>query len=389
MVSRQGNGVAEVLAIPIRAAITSGTFPQEVLRMPRPTRPKASRPTSPTSSAARKADLPAAGDCATPAVGNEMGNAVGNGAQGLDLGRWPFSPVCCGPDAFSLMHQQTLPDEQGNKPGKRLDSDDGLLAAACAVALHARPDVEVSECDEAIEELTNDVCRRHADVFGTTPTAGDLAARAAVAPQAAMAYVHEALFEGGADFSGNNGDFYNPANSFLPCVLESRRGLPISLALVYKLVAGRIGLKCWGVGLPGHFLAGVECGGPVLVDCFHGGRLLDRRDAAERVAACVGPDAEFDDELLRPVTHRHWVTRLIQNLLQTYTGAGRYADVAAMLELELLLWPDQYHLQRDLGLVLARLGQPRPAAVWLGQYLDHRPDDPQRADLEELMGVLN
>lgn len=359
--------------------------------MPRPTRPKASRPAS--ASDALRSDNPLRSD---NGVREASLSASGAGATTPDPTRWPFSPICCGPDAFGLMHQQMLPEVVDGKTGKRLDTDDGLLAAACAVALHARPDVEVSECDEAIDELADDVRRRHANAFGdAAPTAADLAARAAVAPQAAMAYLHEALFESGsggggeAGFSGNHGDFYNPANSFLPCVLESRRGLPISLALVYKLVAGRIGLKCWGVGLPGHFLAGVECGGPVLVDCFHGGRLLDRRDAAERVAACVGPEAEFDDDLLRPVTHRHWVTRLIQNLLQTYTGAGRYTDVAAMLELELLLWPDQYHLQRDLGLVLARLGQPRPAALWLGQYLDHRPDDPQRADLEELMGVLN
>ena len=91
---------------------------------------------------------------------------------------------------------------------------------------------------------------------------------------------------------------------------------------------------------------------------------------------------------LRPVTHRHWITRLIQNLLQSYTASGRYVDVAAMLELELLLWPDQCHLQRDLGLVLARLGQQRQAAGWLSRYLDQRPDDPQRSDLEELLGVL-
>ncbi len=260
--------------------------------------------------------------------------------------------------------------------------------------MHALPQTESADCAEHLDALAAEVRqawgRTHGmsddtDFDGTVRRAFEQ--RAAQSPQGVMAHLHAMLFDH-AGFSGNGGDYYNAGNSFLPKVLETRRGLPISLCLVYKLVAGRLGLRCWGVGLPGHFVVGVDCHGPVLVDCFHAGRLLDRADVVERVQACAGPETRFTDDMLRPVTHRHWVTRLIQNLLQSYTAAGRYADVAAMLELELLLWPDQLHLQRDLGLVLARLGQPRPAATWLGRYLANRPDDPQRSDLEELLGVL-
>lgn len=312
------------------------------------------------------------------------------------VAEWPFSPVCCAPDAFALMHQQTMPvtSQTTTKPRqraqRRLDTDEGLLAASCAVALHALPKTEPADCTDQLEALANEVRQlwgRKRGMKNDTAIARAFAQRTADSPQTVMAYLHEVVF-GKTGFSGNGGDYYNAGNSFLPKVLETRRGLPISLSLVYKLVAGRLGLRCWGVGLPGHFLVGLDCHGPVLVDCFHAGRLLDADDAAERVHACAGPETRFSDDMLRPVTHRHWVTRLIQNLLQSYTSAGRYTDVAAMLELELLLWPEQLHLQRDLGLVLARLGQPRPAAIWLGRYLACRPDDPQRGDLEELLGVL-
>ena len=307
---------------------------------------------------------------------------------------WPFAPACCATSAFALMHEQTLPADPGPaisnaRPRKRLDGEAGLLNACCAVALHARAadGDDAAEADPAavafqLDELADDVALRYG-VAGIEA----VRERAKVAPQGVMAHLHAVLFDD-AGFRGNGGDYYNAKNSFLPDVLATRRGLPISLALVYKLVADRLGLRCWGVGLPGHFVAGVDCGGTAWVDCFHGGRLLDREDAADRVAACAGPEAGFDDDMLRPVTHRHWVTRLIQNLLQTYTTAGRHQDVAAMLELELLLWPDQAHLQRDLALVLARLGQTRPASRWLNRYLAADPDDPQRQDLEELLGVL-
>ncbi len=342
--------------------------------MSQPTRPQPTpRPPSPARGSVP--DRPATRRAAPGSA--DVAAATGSTA-------WPFSPACCQPEAFALMFEQTaeLAPATAERPAKRrLDTDDGLFAAACAVALHAKPSLEIADSADQLDALAS--CVRE-----TWPTADGVAGDLADRPtQAILAHLHNVLFEE-QGFRGNGGDYYHVGNSFLPTVLTTKRGLPISLSLVYKLVAGRLGVRCWGVGLPGHFVAGVDCHGPILVDCFHAGRLLDRRDAEERVAACAGAEAGFSDDMLRPVTHRHWITRLIQNLLQSYTAAGRYADVAAMLEIELLLWPDQLHLQRDLGLVLARLGEQRPASVWLGRYLTHRPDDPQRADLEELLGVL-
>ena len=284
----------------------------------------------------------------------------------------PFSPACCCVDAFRLVAAQMQPLPGSSRKQRRLDTEEGLLAASVAVAMHALPQTHVADVDAQIQKLADAVRE------GLSEEAS---------PQAIMAHLHQVLFDD-YGFCGNSTDYYNPRNSYLPGVLKTRRGLPIAMAMIYKLVAGRLGLRAWGVGLPGHFVAGVDCHGPVLVDCFHGGRLIDRNDAQKLVEETAGPEAEFDDTMLRPVTHRHWVTRLIQNLLQIHSSAGSYNDVAAMLELELVLWPDQLHLQRDLGLVLARIGQPRPAARWLKGYLEQRPDDPQRSDLEELLSVL-
>jgi regulator of sirC expression with transglutaminase-like and TPR domain len=68
---------------------------------------------------------------------------------------------------------------------------------------------------------------------------------------------------------------------------------------------------------------------------------------------------------------------------------NQYADVAAVLEMEMLLWPKQGHLQRDLALVLARIGMARPASMWLDSYLRNNPDDPQKTDLKQLLDVLS
>src|SRR5206468_6452152 len=94
-------------------------------------------------------------------------------------------------------------------------------------------------------------------------------------PQALLVHLHEYLFTE-LGFAGNIEDYYNPYNSYLPSVLATKRGLPITLSLVYKIVAERLGLRAWGVGLPGHFLIGVECepGNKMLVDTFASGRII-------------------------------------------------------------------------------------------------------------------
>ena len=63
---------------------------------------------------------------------------------------------------------------------------------------------------------------------------------------AVLAHLHEVLFDE-EGFAGNVDDYYNVANSYLPVVLETRRGIPISLTLLYKLVAERLGLPVQGV----------------------------------------------------------------------------------------------------------------------------------------------
>jgi regulator of sirC expression with transglutaminase-like and TPR domain len=203
-----------------------------------------------------------------------------------------------------------------------------------------------------------------------------------------LAHLHEHLFDE-LGFVGDTESYYSESNSFLPSVLQSRRGLPITLSLIYKSVAQRLGIRAWGVALPGHFLVGVDAGdGAMLVDPFARGRILTADEAHDRLVEIFGQEVEWSSDLLQPATNRHWLTRMLQNLLANYGAAERYTDVAAMLELEMLLWPRESRLQRDLALVLARCGMMEAAGVWLNRYLKNNPDDPQESDLKQLLEVL-
>ena len=274
----------------------------------------------------------------------------------------PTLPICCSPRAYALLAGEL----------STMASPDALLNGAVAIAMHQAEDADPANVDATIQQYADTIRSRvHGDQ-----------------PQALLAHLHEFLFEE-MGFCGNTDDYYNPANSYLSTVLETRRGLPITLSLLYKLVAERLGLRSWGVGLPGHFLVAVEIdGSPLLIDAFAGGRVITPDEAHARLQEMFGPEMEWSDELLRPASNRHWLTRMLQNLLNVFGSTGHYADVAAVLEMEMLLWPEQSHLQRDLGLVLARCGLVQPASIWLDRYLQTNPDDPQKPQIKELLQVL-
>jgi regulator of sirC expression with transglutaminase-like and TPR domain len=59
-------------------------------------------------------------------------------------------------------------------------------------------------------------------------------------------------------FKGNTDQYHDPQNSFINNVLESKRGNPIMLAVVYMLVAQRLNIPVYGVNLPQHFVLGYK-----------------------------------------------------------------------------------------------------------------------------------
>ena len=272
-------------------------------------------------------------------------------------------PLFASPSGYELLAAQLA----------TIDAPDALLNGAVAIASHRSDVADVIGVDATLQRYADTIRAR---VRGSQP-------------QAMLAHLHQFLFEE-QGFRGELDDYDNPLNSFLPYVLETRRGLPITLSLVYKLIAERVGLPVWGVGLPGHFLCAVKIdGADTLIDPFDGGRELSIIEAKAKVAELFGAQIEWSNELLRPATNRHWLTRILQNLLKSYGNRNQNADVAAVLEMEMLLWPDQSHLQRDLGIALANCGLTRPASIWLDRYLKANPDDPERSQLQEIISALN
>jgi regulator of sirC expression with transglutaminase-like and TPR domain len=132
-------------------------------------------------------------------------------------------------------------------------------------------------------------------------------------------------------FSGNESNYYDPDNSLLTRVIDTRRGIPVTLSVLYLLLAKRLRLPVYGVGTPGHFLLGYrEEDEPLFVDAFRRGRLMDAREVRRML---VRNGYEHRPEYLRPVSPRGVLARMMRNLLSIYQKTGAAARAERLSEL--------------------------------------------------------
>lgn len=118
---------------------------------------------------------------------------------------------------------------------------------------------------------------------------------------------------------GDIDSYYDPRNSYLNHVLDRRKGIPITLAVVWMEVGRRAGIDVRGVALPGHFL--VYAAGQ-LVDPFHGGEAIGADEAKVLVAENFGGPPRLNPEWLEPAPPVTIVERMLRNLSEAYRRRG-------------------------------------------------------------------
>lgn len=190
-------------------------------------------------------------------------------------------------------------------------------------------------------------------------------------------------------FAGNVNNFYDPANSLIPQVLKTRRGIPITLALLYIEIAGRLGLSAEGVAFPGHFLIKLKLPlGEIVIDPFNG-RSLGREELDERLLPfrqSRGMTAEDEAPLgmfLQGASPRDTIARLLANLKELYRSTQDGPRLARVQQRLVLLLPQAHGERRDLAFALAQSGCPAQASEALAEYLRLCPDNSDAAAMRQ------
>lgn len=236
---------------------------------------------------------------------------------------------------------------------RRNDADLAEAALLCCVELE--PDLDVDVALLRLDALADGL--RSRGLVGVTP---ETAARGLAAY---LAVEH--------GFAGEVESYHDPSNGLLSRVLQTRRGLPITLTIVYVAIARRLGLLAYAVNLPGHVVAAI--GGderPVVLDPFHGGIVLEEAAIAARVAAATGGKLEYRRSMLRPASAADVVRRLLNNLTRDLSAAGTPRDALWTVELKLLLPNRTPEDHRTHGELLAATGRFDAAADAYERYLE-------------------
>lgn len=253
------------------------------------------------------------------------------------------------------------------------EEDLDLAEAALLIAQEEQPDLDVARYLKRLDQLADAVRA----ALPPSPT-----------PQDTLKCLNTHLFfrEG---LRGNTSEYYDPRNSFLNDVLDTKTGIPITLSVIYMEVGRRLGLALVGIGFPGHFL--VRYSGPdgeQILDPFLGGASLSETQLAAKLRNMYGdnnPLAAQVSKLLTPATKKEILTRMLGNLKGVYLNKGDFERALGVIDRMLLIRPDAATEFRDRGAVQQRLGRMQGAVRDFKQYLELAPDAPDADRIHTLI----
>ena len=239
-----------------------------------------------------------------------------------------------------------------------------LLEAAASLAQDEYPDLDVQQVLGDVDQLLARLKRR-------LPTDAASLAR--------LRALNHFFFHDLA-IGGNVNDYYDPDNSYLQAVLRTRRGIPISLAVLWLELAQGLGLPACGVSFPGHFMLKVALPkGQVVLDPFTG-QSLSREELSERLEPYKrgsGLVGEFDVPMglyLQPASPREIIARMLRNLKEIHRAQEDWGRLIPVQDRLIVLLPEAWAEYRDRGLAHAQQGHTARAVQDLEIYLVHAED---------------
>lgn len=253
-----------------------------------------------------------------------------------------------------------------------------LTEAAVAVAQHAYPDLDVQGVLDKIDQWGNKLKKQ---ITSDTPPVQRL-------------QLLKHFFYNELGFGPNPNDFYAPENSYLHQIIENRRGIPISLAILMMELGQQIGLNIRGVSFPNHFMMRISLQqGEIIMDPLTGDSLSKNQlqEMLDPYLDAKGYRGELSLPLnifLRASSPREILSRFMRNLKMIYSEDERWERLLGIQERLVILLSDSAEEIRDRGLIFAQLEYVRPAIADLQRYLSEMPGAEDAADIREHITTL-
>ncbi|MCY7362956.1 MAG: transglutaminase-like domain-containing protein [Ignavibacteria bacterium] len=205
---------------------------------------------------------------------------------------------------------------------------DMLEDAMLTIASFGYPMINKKEYKNKLERLASEIRSR---LSVTNPVISE------IYPLNVLELISKYLYKE-LGFKGNTKNYYEPDNSYINKVIDTRSGNPISLSVVYLLIAKRLNLPVYGINMPGHFILKYEsgkAGEEYFIDPFNKGVLISVREASEYIKNSGSSNEEFIDiPYLKGANENEILLRVMRNLIEAYKKEN---EESKSLQLEKLM----------------------------------------------------
>lgn len=176
--------------------------------------------------------------------------------------------------------------------------------------------------------------------------------------------------------TGSHAAYAEADSSFLHRIIDTGRGIPISLSVLYIAVCETAGIELNGVAAPMHFLTRIESpDGPLFLDAFAGRRILTFGETIEWLEELTRLPRHSIGRSLDPTDTRTIITRMLTNLKVLYARQENWSAAWPVQQRLVALDPTQYAERRDLALIAVRADRPGVAVRLLKSLLSGCPED--------------
>ena len=192
---------------------------------------------------------------------------------------------------------------------------ESLLEGMWLISLYQYPDTELNDLNKEIEQIYYDIW---------------VELKEDLHPYDQIKIINGALFNK-LKFRANTKNFHSPNNSFLKSVLESKKGNPISLSVVYMLVAEKLGLPIYGVNLPNLFIITYKSEEvQFYVNAFNRGLIFSKKDIDNYLANLnLTPKPIYYE----PCSNEDIIKRVLRNLIMAFEKLGEHHKSEEVKEL--------------------------------------------------------
>jgi regulator of sirC expression with transglutaminase-like and TPR domain len=191
-------------------------------------------------------------------------------------------------------------------------------------------------------------------------------------------------------YRGDEETYDDLDNANLMRVIERRKGLPVALGILYLHAARAQGWAAAGLNFPGHFLIRLESrdGRRVIVDPFHGGRVMEAPALRELLKVVAGHAVELESAHYAAVSNRDILIRLQNNVKSRRLDLGMVEDALAAVVRMQVLSPGQAAFWREAGVMQMRLGRLKHAVDSFEGFLARTADGPDRRKIADVVQEL-